>query len=124
MVEDYEETSKTSRFNSAMYEIMSVQSSFNKCKEYKTKGDLHRYLIELQALWDELEKEAYRLEGDDKSKNSICIAINALDKLIEQHKAINRDKLYYWLRRKEVYLRNLWERSGKGGVYDDEDEEF
>jgi len=113
----------TSVFNSAVYEIQSVQFSFNKCKYHSTKGNYDEWRWELDAIWRELSKDAKRLTNGDKNKYQL--SIEGLNKVIDlAFKAQNKTLMYRYLEYKEVQLRYLWEDSGKGSKYDEEDDEL
>lgn len=128
---EIDEEGSKSKYNSGLLEIYRISNILQRCNIYKTKGLLEEYRRELDSLWDELNKDALKLDGSNLDSSAHQIKIKFFDKMINLSAkpstnpavhAQNRNRLYYFLREKERALRLIIEDSGKGGSYEDEDD--
>ncbi len=112
---DYsEEGGKQSKYNAALSQIYRLDSIWQRCQYYRRLGQLGRWNIELDICWSELSPDAKTSEI--KKFNEFMI------KIIKFRKS--KGVLNYLLMSKEIFLRKLQDRLGKGTSYIDPDEDM
>lgn len=103
-----------SQYNGAMQEVQRIHELYQKIHEYRRRGNLKSWNYELDALWEEL--------GADKNVNTDDEA-----KFYKFHTEYAKYKnntamTYQILLRKELFLRRLQNRLGKGSRYQNKDD--
>jgi hypothetical protein len=78
----------------------------------------------LDTIWRELSNDALKLENPEEKENKYFKEVSEIDKVIGIARKFKLKEVYYRaLNKKEILLRNLQERSGKGGKWVDADED-
>lgn len=118
-----EEESKKSVYNEGVMQIHRLNNSWVKCNYYATHGLFDKWKWELDVIFRELASDIFRLGKDktieDFETNKMVEKINNLNDQIKGD--VSRVDLYKVLNEKDIYLRLLQFKSGKGGRYEDED---
>ena len=126
MEKDFNDESK-SVFNEGMLQIQRLHNSWTRCNHYSSKGLFNNWRWELDIIWRELSYDTFKLnkskELNDWEDIESVKAMESLDVKI-QTVFIKKDnsKIYNLLNRKEVFLRILQHKAGKGSKYESEDE--
>lgn len=103
-----------SQYNSAAQEISRTDSLFQKCHSLRSKGELKALNYELDGIWLELS-------GDKNLQPQDIENYYVFQKLYGKYK-LDRNKVYQILIKKEMFLRKLQNRLGKGSKYKEEDD--
>lgn len=125
MDKEFSDDSK-SVYNEGLFQIQRLNNSWVKCNYYSSKGMFKEWRWELDVIWRELSYDTFKLNnGGLLSDWDELVDVKVMDKLDKDiNKAFvstnNADK-YRLLTRKEVFLRVLQHKVGKGSKYEDDD---
>ncbi len=108
MSDSNDEKIKKSNFNEASFQIVRLNYLWVLCNESSSNGKLNTYKWALDRVWMELSSDAYDV-NEKKYRNGMRIFNTAISK------AKNKSILYAVLQEKEIFLRRLQEKVGKGG---------
>lgn len=114
-----EQTSRKSKINAAFLELVRLDKIWNKCHEYKDKGNLSKWNEQLDSAWAELGGS---LNPKIKTEKSFIDTIKILNKLLVKYRR-NRLAMNKILINKQMILKNIQDHQGKGTAYEDEDED-
>ncbi len=114
-----EENKQTSKYNDAGYSISRLHDNWLRCYSYIRRGKFTSWKIELDIIWLELFPDVLRHTDCNKYKKENNIHIKTIAQCSN-----NKDKLFYSLTKRQEFLRELQDGSGKGGVYVNENEEL
>lgn len=115
MVDYYvEKKDITSDFNEAKYQILRLHVLWQSCNNLSQSGQLLQWKWKLDAIWRELSPDA-KLEDDnmDKEEEKYFNQVKKINKTIADSK--KDTVIYLTLQEKEIFLRCLQEKVGKGG---------
>jgi hypothetical protein len=113
MSEEYE---KISEYNQAALQILRLHNAWISCSRHRMEGNLVQYKWDLDNIELELASDIDRLDQKKKEIDKFTNKITKLNSLILFYE-LNKKNMQYFLklREKEVLLRIIMERSGKGG---------
>ena len=114
MGSDYEEDSKISKYNSAVAQLYRLDHLWQSAHHHSRSGQLMKWNWDLDAIWRELAGDAK--EDDLTSYYQISAYINP--------NINNRLKLYSIFEYKEIFLRRLLNKQGKGTAYVNPDDDL
>lgn len=112
--------SRTSKINGAYLELLRIDKILQKCHEYREKGNLSKWNEQLDGIWAELASE-FDLTKVTKNQRYF-VYMKKINNLIGRNQR-NRMKLNQILIMKQIFLKNLQNKQGKGTAYIDEDED-
>lgn len=136
MSDDYgrnNELQKVSAFNGAVSQLYRLDELWKKVHLYRERFNLSQWNIILDSIWSELSEDAdpkdmQKLENIQralvKEKFFISLASNSGFSKPEDKKIIHMGKLYQYLLKKEILMRKLQNRQGKGTNYKDSIEDY
>ncbi len=112
-----EETKQISRYNDAFYSINRLHDSWLRCKTYIRRGNFRDLKYELDIVWLELYTDVLRQHDkqDIIKKNK--------DIMNQISNATTKSYLFYLLKKRYEFLREIQDTAGKGNVYVDENSE-
>jgi hypothetical protein len=127
-----EEERLISEFNEAKFQIFRLHNIWLECKQYREKGFINQWRWKLDTAMIELWNDARRLDGeenkDESEEEKKSRYVNQLKKLNKKISEKIKDKkmkeLYECLTQKEIILREIQERAGKGARYRAADEDY
>ena len=113
---DYDEDSspKLSKYNSAIAQLYRLDSLWQDTHLHCREGNLMKWNWDLDRVWCELAADTKQETKDKFDEINLEIAKN------KNHPS----KLYLELLKKEIFLRELQNKQGKGTAYQDEDEDM
>lgn len=103
---------KQSKYNAAVAQLYRLDMLWQKCHEDRLNGRLIKWNNDLDCIWTELA-------SDSISKH--MEKYNHYNKLIIKYKS-HRSLLNQVLMLKEIFLRKLQNKQGKGTAYQEEDD--
>ena len=105
-----------SKFNEANLNILRLHHSWLKCSAFRQKGMYEAWRCELDNVWSELCADVSRMtdEKDIEEENKNLREATA--------KVKNSIELYNAISARQVFLRRLQDKCGKGGSYVDSTE--
>ena len=110
------EQQKISKFNSTLAILYRIDILWKDAHRHSRSGKLIKWNWDLDRVWCELAADA---KGDDTTK------LKELDtEIAKALKENNRPKLYSELLKKEIYLRKLENKQGKGISYAESMEDY
>jgi hypothetical protein len=113
-----------SAFNEGFFQVQRLHYSWAMCRDYSRRGMLDNWRWLLDTIWRELSNDALKLENPEEKENKYFKEVSEIDKVIGIARKFKLKEVYYRaLNKKEILLRNLQERSGKGGKWVDADED-
>jgi len=107
---------KVSKYNSALAQLYRIDRLWNLCHTFRRRGILEKWNETLDCVWTELASDS--IEEDIKKFSSFIGSI-----IKNKKNGNNRSILYIILMNKEIFLRKLQNRQGKGTAYEDESED-
>lgn len=107
------EQAKISEYNSAFSQLYRLDNLWQQANYLSVAGNIVQWNWILDAIWREL--------GGDSTKQEVQI-FNRFKPLFAKYRN-KRNALYQLLERKELFLRKLQNKQGKGTKYQDPDED-
>jgi hypothetical protein len=96
-----------SDFNEGALQIMRLNYLWQQCNNYASQGLMEEWKWKLDRIWIELSADAYK-----KDKIYYSLKLKLINKKIQ--KAKDKDELYVYLQKKEIFLKQLQDEVGKG----------
>jgi len=110
-----ESEEKKSKYNAAVSQIYRLDNLFQKAEHYRSVGNLKKWNWILDSIWIELASDSNTNENEIYEKFKSIIS-----KYMK-----NRGIFYQILMRKEIWIRKLQNKQGKGTAYiDDSEDDF
>ena len=121
----YDDTKKevVSEFNEAKYQIFRLHLLWLSCNNLSNIGNLTGWKWKLDTIWRELSPDAYKKEEGWSEKEKFSAKLKELNENITKASK-EKELLYIALEKKEIFLRILQDKVGKGTKtrsIDDED---
>lgn len=117
-----EEEHKTSAFNQAQLQIQRLDNTWNKCIKNREQNDLSKYRKNLMSAEIELLFDARKIDSE-QNKQYVNQLKDANKKIYEAIGNFQIFKVWEFLEKKEIILREIQEESGKGSMWKDEFED-
>jgi hypothetical protein len=129
--QDFEaEEPKISKFNSAFFINKRMNDLWEDAHKHKRVGAYSDWNGDLDAVWCELAGDVKEGDDDDKKYKEINQRLGAVNPVVNWGKTggfnkqdtatvLKKTKQYQILIEKEIFLRRLQNRQGKGTAYDD-----
>ncbi len=113
-----EKIDESSKYNEAAMQIMRLHNLWVKIEEHVNKGSLEEWQFLLDSVWRELRADIDHIRDGEK-----LIKENKLLKLkVLIARSKNKTEWYKTLNQRHEFLKRLQDKSGKGGIYEDESE--
>ena len=113
-----EKVDESSKYNEAAMQIMRLHNLWVKIEEYANKGNLREWQFLLDSVWRELSADTSHINtGEELTKENKMLKLKVLI-------AASKTKTEYYkaLNERHEFLKRLQDKSGKGGIYEDESE--
>ena len=125
--EDYSETlSKSAKFNGAISQIYRLDNLWKDTHIHSRVGKLEEWNWDLDRVWLELAGDLDEESKDNEKFIEINKKIGDLKQSLKLGKTLKESffsSYYNLLNEKELFLRRLQNKLGKGTEYEDEDED-
>lgn len=130
--ETVEEAPKVSKYNSAIDQLQRIGEIYRDCHKHSRQKDYDAWNEDLDAVWRELAGDIQEDDDDFKSMGEINKEIIKLYPLMRPNykgfnppvagdiKRAQEQKAH--LAKKELFLRRLQNKLGKGTAYDEDDD--
>ncbi len=114
-----EKIDESSKYNEAAMQIMRLHNLWVKIEENVNKGNLQEWQYLLDSVWRELRADIDHIqkEGEELTKENKLLKLRVL---VASSKT--RTEYYNALNGRHEFLKRLQDKSGKGGIYEDESE--
>lgn len=113
-----EKIDESSKYNEAAMQIMRLHNLWVKIEENINKGNLKEWENLLDSVWRELSADTNHISnGDGLTKENKFLRLKVL---VAASKT--RTEHYNALNKRHEFLKRLQDKSGKGGIYEDESE--
>ncbi len=113
-----EKIDESSKYNEAAMQIMRLHNLWVKIEEHVNKGNLKEWQYLLDSVWRELRADIDHItNGEDLTKENKLLKLKVL---VAASKT--KTKYYNALNERHEFLKRLQDKSGKGGIYEDESE--
>lgn len=106
-----------SEYNEAISELKRLNELWTSCHVARKKGNLTLWNSNLDSIWVELSGDEDLTDGEDIK------TYNLFNKMISKHKN-NKNNYYQILHKKNIFLRALQNRQGKGGKHKEDDDDL
>jgi len=127
MESDFQREDPKSRYNSAIAQLYRMDELWRDCHKHSRNKEYLKWNLDLDSIWRELSEDA---KGEDEEEfNKINSKIATLEPfMIQQPNGFNMpnpiilkklSEAYKALHEKEVFLRRLMNKQGKGTAYED-----
>jgi len=117
-----EEEKLISEFNEAKFQIFRLHNIWLDCRFYRENGLLEQYRWKLDSAEIELSEDIKRLSNKNNPYTTKFKKLNKeIDKVFLDEKNIN--KQHHYLKQKEILLRDIQDKAGKGARRKPEDED-
>lgn len=123
-------TGKVSKINSASFSLMRLHNLWLDCNKFSRSGEYEQWNRCIDALWRELAGDLTDDDPDVTKMKEFNLKLNDLtiDNVNKPHpfKKVSpgylalRSKQYSLLDSKEIFVRRLQNKQGKGSAYKDE----
>jgi hypothetical protein len=124
--QDYSDTiSKTSKFNGAISQLYRLDALWKDTHIHSRSGEMEKWNWDLDRVWAELAGDFDDESPNNKNFEAINEEIGSLKGKYnkgEYNKLIFYNLYYAVLNKKEVFLRRLQNKLGKGTEYESEDD--
>lgn len=130
---NYTESQKISSFNGAVSQLYRLDDLWKKVHYYRERFNLFQWNTILDSLWSELSEDATlndfkKLAEIQKSlvkeKFFISLSSNSGFNKPQDKTMVHMGKLYQYLLKKEIIMRRLQNKQGKGTNYQDSIEDY
>ena len=113
-----EKIDESSKYNEAAMQIMRLHNLWVKIEEHVNKGNLKEWQYLLDSVWRELSADTIHITtGEELTKENKLLKLKVL---IASSKT--KTEYYKALNERHEFLKRLQDKSGKGGIYEDESE--
>jgi len=111
--------SELSKYNEAALQIQRLHNLSNEIKQCANSGDFWGWFFRLDRYWEELYADAKKRTDDPAGtlKQHKYLRLKALIAANE-----NRTEWYNSLIKRTEFMKELQDKVGKGGIYEDESE--
>lgn len=135
MAPEEEEVLKKSKYNSGINKIMRLDILWREVNTHSRIGQFSKWNEDLDRIWSELaadisendfveeEKKFNQFEEELIKLGSIDDSANNSFNLINKEKIQKRDEQYKKLMGKELFLRRLENKVGKGTAFEEDEED-
>lgn len=106
---------ESSFYNEAVNQLRRLNDIWNACHSFRIRGMLSQWNIKLDSAWSELSSEKKLTHEEDVTK------FRNFSKLITKYKD-KKNILYQLIHEKEIFLKALQNRQGKGTKLKEDDE--
>jgi len=122
---------KLSKFNSAALINLRINHLWMNVNNYAVSGKYFQWNNELDRIWCELGGDITEGSNEETKFKEIEENVSALLKELKDKKGFdsfnntdkeNMSKIYSVLQKKELFLRRLMNKQGKGTAYDEDDD--
>ena len=96
-------------YNAAISQLYRLDQLWQDCHRYRNSGQLMKWNYTMDSIWTELGSDAQTEHPKE---------FNSFMKLVVENKD-DKWKLYQVLMKKEIWLRKLQNKQGKGTAYED-----
>ncbi len=118
MAEEEVKPDESSKYNEAAMQIMRLHNLWVKIEENVNKGNLLEWQFLLDSVWRELRADIDHIsKGEDLTQENKLLKLKVL---VAASKT--RTEYYNALNKRHEFLKRLQDKSGKGGIYEDEAE--
>lgn len=105
---------RTSKYNSAIAQLYRIDQLWQDAHRHARSGELMKWNWDLDRVWCELAADAEK--GSDEEFNEF------LDRIAKARTKPN--ELYHILLEKEIFLRRIQNKQGKGTAYQESVDEY
>ncbi len=113
-----EKIDESSKYNEAAMQIMRLHNLWVKIEEHINKGNLKEWQYLLDSVWRELRADIDHITtGKELTKENKLLKLRVL---VTSNKT--KTEYYKALNERHEFLKRLQDKSGKGGIYEDESE--
>lgn len=109
------ESPKISKYNSAISQLMRLDYLWQDCHRHSREGKYLKWNADLDRVWCELAQDIKEKDKEEKD-------FNDLNKEVANAK--DNNSMYKILMKKEVFLRRLQNKQGKGTAYEESFDEY
>jgi len=130
MTDDFSESGfepKLSKYNGAIAQLYRLDMLWQDAHRHARKGNLKGWNLDLDRIWCELAADATQKKKDKKEEDEDSDE----EKFVEFHKRISNsfkakdwEELYHTLLEKEIFLRRLQNKQGKGAAYEESVDDY
>ena len=116
---------KTSKFNGAISQMYRLDELWKDTHRHSRLGELEKWNWDLDRVWTELAGDFDEKSNNNKDFSDINKEIGDLKdtfRALKIKKDEFQNKFYIALMKKELYLRRLQNKLGKGTEFEDEDD--
>ena len=111
-----EEDKERSKYNEANLNIQRLSNCWTNCARYRREASYDAWKWELDTVWTELCQDVKpKRMGNYKAIEKINKRLRAII-----GNATDNNELYAALNERQIFLRRLQDKVGKGGSYEDE----
>jgi hypothetical protein len=111
-MQEGQEENKISKYNSAVAQLYRLDNLWQRCHEYRLIGNLSKWNDTLDCVWTELAAD---------TGSNITKTYKKIKDDIIKYKS-KRSQFYQVLMLKEIFLRKIQNKQGKGTAYQEDDE--
>ena len=117
-----ETETRVSKFNSSIAILQRIDQLWKDAHSHSRSGQLMKWNWDLDRVWCELAADAEDKTAKFEEFNKNIKEL--IDKTKSEKTAIKYSKLYALILKKEIFLRVLQNKQGKGTVYEDSLEDY
>ena len=115
---EVEKIDESSKYNEAAMQIMRLHNLWVKIEEHVNKGNLKEWQYLLDSVWRELRADIDHIKkGEELTRENKILKLRVL---VSSSKTMT--EYYSALNERHEFLKRLQDKSGKGGIYEDETE--
>lgn len=125
-----EQSQKQSKFNSTIAILMRIDILWKDAHHHSRAGSYDKWNIDLDRVWCELAADVEEGKDDDKKFDTLNETINnigfkkPINPKTGARVLINKCSLYMAIMKKEIFLRKLQNKQGKGVAYEESIEDY
>lgn len=109
------EAKRISKFNDSLNQNMRLHNLWDVCNNLSSSGKLAEWNWKLDVIWRELSRDA--------EENDFQIMLKINKRIGETNKEKMKAAFYQLLNDKEIFLRKLQNKQGKGSSFKDAEED-
>ena len=116
---------KLSKYNGAIAQLYRLDALWQDTHRHSRSGKLKEWNWDLDRIWCELAADASQKKNDGDNKESDEEIFEGFhSKISEALKNKDFEELYHTLLKKEIFLRKLQNKQGKGAAYEESVDEY